>query len=229
MPKRPEKPKEDPKAPKKDMNERYGEVPRYYGIELYSSRIGFVLDTSLSMAQRFEPDASAAAALSRNYTGGDKLTICKEEIAQALKTLDSRAHFSVIVFNTQVRAYKRNPIPASQGNIDSAVSWIRGLPPAGETNYYDGLRAALDLDESPDDLPNFRSTPDTLTFLTDGSPTQGEITDRDTILEWYTSLNRFARIRTHVICFGTTDVDLVLLQGMAERNGGRFVQVPGKR
>ncbi|MCE9637078.1 MAG: HEAT repeat domain-containing protein [Planctomycetes bacterium] len=234
LPKRPNKPKPEvaggPGAPKKvDPNERYGEVPKYYGIELYSSRIGFILDTSLSMAQRFEPDSSASSALSHTYTGHDKLSICKEEIAQSLTTLDPRAHFSVIVFNTRVQAYKKNPIPASAGNVAGATAWIKGLPPAGETNYYDGLRAALDLDESPDDLPDFRRTPDTITFLTDGSPTQGEITDRDTLLEWYTSLNRYSRIRTHVICFGTTDVDVVLLRGMAERNGGKFVQVAGKQ
>ena len=56
-------------------------------------------------------------------------------------------------------------------------------------------------------------------------PTQGEITDSDTLLEWYTSLNRYARIRTHVIAFGSKGVDNVMLRGMAERNGGRFIQV----
>ena len=229
IPKRPEKPKEDPKAPKKDPNERYGEQPKYYGIEIYSSRIGFVLDTSQSMDQLFEPDPGAAAQLSRSYQGATKLAICKEEISQTLKTLDPRSMFSIIVFNTRITTFKKNPVPSSSGNISSADGWLRALPPAGETNYYDGLRAALDMNEGPDELPNFRSTPDTLTFLTDGAPTQGEITDADTLLEWYTSLNRYSRIKTHCICFGTKGVDVVLLRGMAEQNGGKFVQVPEKQ
>ncbi len=224
FPKRPDKPKE----PKKEVASRYAEAPKYYGIEIYSSRIGFVLDTSLSMDARFEPDPAAAGSLTRKYAGATKLAICKEEIAHTLKSLDPRSHFSIVVFNTRISFFKKNPVPSSAGNVAAAEGWLRSLPPAGETNYYGGLRAALDLDEGPENSQDFRATPDTLTFLTDGMPTQGEITDADTLLEWYTSLNRYARIRTHVICFGTKGVDVVMLRGMAERNGGRFVQVAEK-
>jgi Mg-chelatase subunit ChlD len=168
-------------------------------------------------------------SLSRKYTGSSKLEICKEEIGQTLAKLDPRAHFSIIVFNTQVTSFKREPVGASPENVSAATSWLRSLPPAGETNYYGGLRAALALDEGTAELsPNFRDTPDTLTFLTDGIPTQGEITDADTLLEWYTSLNRYARIRTHVIAFGTKGVDLVVLKNMADRNRGKFVHVAEK-
>jgi hypothetical protein len=211
LPKRP-----DPKGPvtgekpKKPEEDRYGTQQKYYGIELYSSRIGFILDTSGSTDVLFEPDPRILAQLSRKYTGQTKLQICKEEIAQAVK------------------AFKKNPIPATPGNTSSAEAWLRGLPPTGETNYYGGLRACLDLDEGPEELANFRSTPDTVTFLTDGMPTQGEITDSDTLLEWYTSLNRYARIKTHVIAFGNKGVDIVLLEGMAKRNGGVFVHVSEK-
>ena len=181
------------------------------------------------MDQLIEPDPSFAKALSREYQGATKLAICKEEISQTLKSLDPRSHFSIIAFNTKIVYFKKNPVPSNGGNISSADGWLRALPPAGETNYYDGLRAALDMDEGPDESPNFRSTPDTITFLTDGAPTQGEITDADALLEWYTSINRFARIRTHCISFGTIGVDNVLLKGMAEQNGGRYVQVPDKK
>lgn len=225
IPGRPEKPKEAKKAAEDDPHATHDGSPKYYGIEIYSSRIGFVLDTSLSMDAFFEPDPRIASALSREYKGATKLAICKEEISQTLRTLDPRSHFSIIAFNTRIVTFKKNPVPSSAGNISSAQGWLQSLPPAGETNYYGGLRAALDLDEGPDDSQNFRSTPDTLTFLTDGMPTQGEITDADTLSEWYTALNRYARIRTHVIAFGTKGVDLVLLRAMAERNGGKFVCV----
>jgi len=223
LPERPKKPKVS------DADARYAApAPKYYGIQIYSNRIGFVLDTSMSMDQSFEPDPAAMKALSREYTGTSKLAICKEEIAATLKTLDPRAHFSIIVFNTRIDSWNRDPQPASASNIEAASSWLQNLPPAGETNYYGGLRAALNLDETSEIPQNFKPTPDTLTFLTDGMPTEGEITDADTLLEWYTSLNRYARIRTHVIAFGTKGVDLDVLRKMAERNGGRFVHVAEK-
>lgn len=224
----PERPKKPPEI-KPDPHYASNPAPTYYGILIYSNKVGFVLDTSESMDQKFEPDPKTVMSLSRKYTGSSKLEICKEEIGQTLAKLDPRAHFSIIVFNTQVTSFKREPVGASPENVSAATSWLRSLPPAGETNYYGGLRAALALDEGTAELsPNFRDTPDTLTFLTDGIPTQGEITDADTLLEWYTSLNRYARIRTHVIAFGTKGVDLVVLKNMADRNRGKFVHVAEK-
>lgn len=220
---------ERPKTPAKEAADRYAPAPRYYGISIYSNRIGFVLDTSQSMDTNFEPDPKAMKGLSREYSGNTKLEICKEEITATLGKLSSRAHFSIIVFNTGIRTYDKQPVAASAGNIEAAQSWLKSLPPVGETNYYGGLRAALNLDENSREwAANFEATPDTLTFLTDGMPTQGEITDADTLLEWYTALNRYARIRTHVIAFGTKGVDIQMLQKMAERNGGKFVCVPEK-
>ncbi|MBM4013784.1 MAG: VWA domain-containing protein [Planctomycetes bacterium] len=221
---------ERPKNKFEEAAERYASnTPRYYGISIYSNRIGFVLDTSLSMDTNFDPDPKAMKSLSREYAGSTKLQICKEEITATLSDLSSRAHFSIITFNTGIRTYDRAPVAASPGNIESAKGWLQSLPPAGETNYYGGLRAALNLDENSREwAANFEATPDTLTFLTDGTPTQGEITDADTLLEWYTALNRYARIRTHVIAFGNKGVDLVMLRKMAEQNGGKFVSVPEK-
>jgi hypothetical protein len=228
-PKRPPPPDEK-KKPKFDPNDpratHDGGPPPYFGVEIYSNRVGFVFDTSQSMLTLFTPDPSAAKSLSREYVGRDKLTICKEEIAQALKQLDPRAFFSVVAFGTQIRAFKSNPVPASTGNIESAVSFLQSLPGAGETNYYDALKVALDLGDQPDTNQDLRSTPDTITFLTDGVPTKGEVTDGDTLLEWYTGLNRYARVKTHTITFGNIGVDMPLLRGLAERNGGRFTLVP---
>jgi hypothetical protein len=247
----PEKEKDKPKGP--DPNDPHAThdsaASPYFGIEIYSSRIGFLCDTSESMLTLFTPDPAASKALSRDYTGRDKLTICKEEIAQALQGLDPRAHFSVIAFGTRIdrfkpnpipatpgnidsavgflrSRFKPNPIPATPGNIDSAVGFLRSLAGAGETNYYDALKAALDIGDEPDTNANFKATPDTITFLTDGEPTKGDIVDADALLEWYCDLNRYARITTHTITFGLVNVDMPLLRGMAERNGGKFTIVP---
>jgi hypothetical protein len=103
------------------------------------------------------------------------------------------------------------------------------LVAAGETNYYDALKTALDIGAEPDTNANFRSTPDTITFLTDGQPTKGDILDGDVLLEWYSDLNRYARVRTHTITFGTIEVDTKLLAAMAERNDGRFTLVPERK
>jgi HEAT repeat protein len=234
LPKRPPPP--DEKAAKKgpdpnDPRTTRADMPAapYFGVEIYSNRVAFVCDTSESMSELFTPDPAGAKALTREYSGRDKLSICKEEVAQALAALDPRAHFNVVSFGTQVKSFKPAPVQANPGNVEAARSFLKSLRPVGETNYYDALKAALDLGAAPDTNPDFRATPDTITFLTDGEPTKGDIIDADVLAEWYTGLNRYARVKTHTITFGLISVDTKLLREIAERNGGKFTLVPEKK
>jgi HEAT repeat protein len=234
LPKRPPPPDEKTAKQGPDPNDprrTHADVPGapYFGVEIYSNRVAFVCDTSESMSELFTPDPAGAKALSREYTGRDKLSICKEEVAQTLAALDPRAHFNVVAFGTQVRSFKPAPVQANPGNVDQARGFLKSLKAAGETNYYDALKAALDLGAAPDTNPDFRATPDTITFLTDGEPTKGDIIDGDVLVEWYTGLNRYARVKTHTITFGVISVDTKLLREIAERNGGVFTLVPEKK
>jgi hypothetical protein len=235
LPGRPAPPKDDqPQKPKgPDPNDPHAThdapPPQYWGLELYSSRIAFVLDTSESMLENFTPDPAAAAKFGIGAGNRDKLDLCKEQITTALTSLDPRTHFNIVAFGTAIRNFNQNPVPATPTNKDDAISFLRSLPGAGETNYYNALKTALDIGAEPDTDPNFKATPDTITFLTDGAPTKGDILDADVILEWYTGLNRYARVTTHTITFGTVGVDVPLLRGMAERNGGKLTIVPEKK
>ena len=116
-------------------------------------------------------------------------------------------------------------VPASQSNKDKADGFVHSYQANGETNFYGALTAALDLDPESFLSPNLRDTLDTMVFLTDGTPTVGEITERDMILDWYGELNRYFRVRTHVFAFGALEVDEELLRKLAERNEGRFTQL----
>jgi len=228
LPDRPPPP--DDKKPKVDPNDPHAThdvVPApYFGLEIFSYRVAFVLDTSESMLENFTPDPVAVAKVGLAAGTRSKLDICKEQVSVALAGLDPRAHFNIVTFGTAIRPLHPEPVLATQSNKDEANGFLRSVVGAGETNYYDALKAALDIGAEPDTNANFRPTPDTITFLTDGAPTKGDILDADVIVEWYTGLNRYARVTTHTISFGLTGVDEVLLRGMAERNGGRFTLVP---
>jgi HEAT repeat protein len=228
LPKRPDAKPDAPKAPPpEEKGATHDAAPApYFGVEIYSNRVAFVIDTTETMLTLFTPDPAASKALSREYVGSDKLTICKQEIMQALSQLDPRSHFNIISFGMQIKPFRQNPVPASAGNITEAGDFLRSLVGAGRTNYYGALKAALDIGSEPDTNPGFKATPDTITFLTDGVPNEGDIVDGDTLLEWYTGLNRYARVKTHTITFGLVNVDMPLLRGLAERNGGRFTIVP---
>jgi hypothetical protein len=116
-------------------------------------------------------------------------------------------------------------VAATEGNKHSATGFVHSYQSEGETNFYGALSAALDLDTGALTNPECRDTPDTMVFLTDGTPTVGDITDPDTLIEWYTGLNRYFRVRTHMIAFGRLEVDEELLRKLAGWNDGRFQQI----
>lgn len=215
---------------RKADEERYGgERPKYYGIELAANRVAFVVDTSQSMEIRFDPSPLAMKRLSRTYSQDEKLTIAREEIVQALRRLDARTHFGIVSFGDRARSYKDRLVPATRGNIDDAEGFLRSMPPKGETNYFDALRLVLGLGDEPDVNAQFRDTPDVVTFMTDGAPTRGQITDGDTLLEWFTGLNRFARVKVLTLSFGRVGIDQPLLEQLGARNWGRYVVVEEAR
>ena len=108
----------------------------------------------------------------------------------------------------------------------AGVADLHAQPPAGETNIHGALKAALGLHGQPTMDADLDPIPDTVYFLTDGSPTRGEITTADELLAWFSGLNRFAKVELHVIAMGNLGVDLPLLRRLADAGGGKFIHVP---
>jgi HEAT repeat protein len=217
----------DPK-PKVDPNLRYGnqDTPKYYGVELFAHRVGFVLDTSRSTNRLFNPDKSTQLLLHRKYEPGSTIfQIAREEVAESVKALDPRSFFNVIAFGTSVRKWERTMVAATPSNKDRAGGFVRSYDAEGETNFHGALSAALDLDETSMASDDLRDTLDTMVFLTDGTPTQGDLTAPDQLVSWYAELNRYFRVRTHTYAFGRLEVDVKLLTRIAEGSGGTFTQL----
>jgi len=217
-----EKPKKDDKA-----NDRYAhpEAPKYYGVELFSNRVGFVLDTSRSTNRFFDPDESTQKLLHKKYEHATIFEIAAEEVAASVEALDPRSHVNLVAFGSEVRRWQKSMVPADSSNKQSARNFVHSYSADGETNFYDALRAALEADDEALASADLRDTLDTMVFLTDGTPTKGEITDPDMLVEWYAELNRYARVRTHMYAFGQLEVNVTMLTKLAEQSGGKFTQL----
>jgi len=217
-----EKPKIDP-----HVNDRYAhpEATTYYGVELYSNRVGYVLDVSRSTNRFFDPDESTKKLLHKTYNHATIFEIAAEEVASSVDALDPRSHVNVIAFGSEIRKWQKSMVLADAANKQSARSFVHSYSADGETNFYGAMCAALDLDEESLNSPDLRDTLDTMVFLTDGTPTKGALTDADMLVEWYGELNRYFRVRTHMYAFGRLEVDVQLLTRLAEQSGGRFTQL----
>jgi HEAT repeat protein len=218
----------DPKpSAKEKANERYArpEAPKYYGVELFSNRVGFVLDTSRSTNRLFDPDESTQLLLHKKYEKATIFEIAAEEVACSVEALDPRSYVNVIAFGSEVRKWERSMVLATDSAKKSARNFVHSYAAAGETNFHGSMSAALDLDDESLASPDLRDTLDTMVFLTDGTPTKGALTDSDMLIEWYYELNRYFRVRTHMYAFGRLEVDVDMLTKIADQSGGKFTQL----
>ena len=222
-----------PKSP--DNNGRYApppdrnpEDPHYYGRRIFSRSVGFVFDTSGSMDKNITIPKGASTQLGDIPTTGTRMQVAKQVLADAITKLKPKVRFSLVFFSTDVRPWKKGLVPASSGNTAAAAAAVMSAPASGETNIHGALKAALGLHEQPTISARLQNIPDTVYFLTDGSPTRGEITATPELLGWFRDLNRFAKVRLNVVAFGNLGVDLEFLRKLAAAGDGEFIHVPEK-
>jgi hypothetical protein len=231
----PENPKEAKAPPAGEHT--YGEPPTCYGIRVYSRGVGYVVDTSASMVYAIDLDPEWIRRHRREYPAHARKTeLATREIAASLAALDPRTRFNVFFFRTAASSWKSAMVPATKSNVEAAIARITAEQPSGDfgrqlfrTNYVDALRLLLDEKEGLAPSGEFRDTPDTAFFLTDGKPTVGDITDPEVLLSWFAERNRFTRVHFNVITFGSQETNDRFLRRLAEENGGRFVMVPSAR
>lgn len=201
--------------------------PRYYGRRIFSKAVGFVLDTSGSMKTNINVPPEAAKQLGDVPSTGTRAQIAQAALIEALKSMDPRTRFTLVFFSSEVRPWK-DGLVAAGGNLEAAIGAVKSATFDGETNIYGALKAALGLHEKPTIDATLDPIPDTVYFLTDGSPTRGEITSTPELLSWFEDLNRFAKVELHVIALGNLGVDLDFLRELAASGGGDFIHVPEK-
>ena len=221
-----------PTVPSNPADDRYGEPkrpdepPHYYGKRLFSKSIAYVLDTSDSMRLDMKVDPSTAKKLGGIPAQGTRMHIAQEAIIDSLKRLDPRTEFDIIFFETRVTPWRQRLVRANKGNVANATNAVLQRIPVNETNFYGALKAALGLHAKPTTNPRLDAMPDTVFFLTDGRPTQGEITAMPELTSWFANLNRFAKVTLHVIALGELNVDLPELQRLvAAGDGGELIHV----
>jgi len=226
-------PNPPPKAPDADRyakpKRRRPDDPYYYGRRIFSRSVGFVFDTSGSMDKNIKISAGASTQLGDIPTSGTRMQVAKQVLAGSILKLKSKVRFNLVFFSTNVRPWKKTLVPATPGNTKAAASAIMAAPAKGETNIHGALKAALGLHGVPTLSAKLLNIPDTVYFLTDGSPTRGEITATPELLGWFANVNRFAKVKLHVVAFGNLGVDLEFLKRLADAGGGDFIHVPEAR
>jgi len=169
-----------------------------------SSRVVFVVDVSSSMQVRAWADDGGARPLTR-------LEYVQTELAAAIEEqLDADDEFGIVVFSTEVHPWKRELVKASDRNRSRAAGFVRDLRPEGGTNISGALEAAFAYEDV-----------DTIYFLSDGTPTEGELRTNADILAAIRQWNAGRGVRLNAVAFLAGDGEawgVAEDKGMAERS-----------
>ena len=180
-------------------------APKFFGIDVESHRVIFVIDISGSMIE----------SMYGRYVGkrpAARIDIAKQELKQAIENLDEGALFNVFAFSGGVARWQEEGIGVNtaQSRAD-ALEWIERLGASGATNLYDALKLAF---ADPD--------VDTIFVMSDGEPTSGEVIDphriRQDVAEW----NRHRKVKIHTVAIGG---NLEVLEWLANDAGGTYLQM----
>ncbi len=174
----------------------------YFGIEISSRRLSFVVDMSGSMRQ------TVSVRSKKGNKSVPKIEVLKGELESTIRKLPGDSQINIITFDATYRAWQKKLQPLARSGREKAIKFVRKINTGGGTNVFDTLEHALQ-----DKRVN------TIYLLTDGNPTRGRLTDPDAIVREVRVLNRLRSVTIHCIAFGA---ESDLLKRIAAQNGGKY-------
>ena len=187
----------------------------FFGTEIFSRNLVFVIDTSWSMAMYDESD---------DYEGTDpenarqRFRRAQEQLTGALKLLPKTTQFNVVAYNNQIISWQKKLRPATKKSVKSAVRFVDNLKMGSATHTDEALQRALQ-------VPGV----DTVVLLSDGAPIKGGRRREDSstlipkILKWVENFNASRQIRIHAFGFAGAGTWPERVPGMP-RGGGPLPQ-----
>ncbi len=178
---------------------------QFFGIQVESRRVVFVVDVSGSMIE----------SMYGRYVGkrgATRIDVAKQELKQAIAGLEPGTLFNVLAFASSVVGWQKQGVVAYDDASRAAVfEWIDRLGANGATNLYDSLKLAF---ADPD--------VDTIFVMSDGEPTNGEVIDPHRIRLDVAFWNAHRKIKVHTIAIGG---NLEVLEWLARDAGGTYLQL----
>ncbi len=183
-------------------------VPTYFGIEVASKRVIFLVDASISMLQSATGPKKKGRKKNLKGAPGTKMAALKKELTSILTKLPDTTMVNIIFFNVGPIPWKSSLQPLRGRGRQEAIAFVKNLDCKLKTNIYDSLVLAL---------KDRRA--DTLFLLSDGKPIGGTFTKPADILREIGAKNRVRGAKINCISFGQ---ETPFLKQLAKQNGGIY-------
>jgi len=131
----------------------------FFGAEIFSRNLIFVIDVSGSMAM-FDQGSMKRKEAEKTRIRLDR---ARKQLLRAIESLPKTARFNIVVYSNKVTAWQKNLKPASKSAIKSAGKFVNEFLARGATYTDDALKRAFQDPEA-----------DTIVLLSDGAPTKPE-------------------------------------------------------
>lgn len=142
---------------------------------------------------------------------GEKMEQARSAIEYCLERLHPGDRFNLITFGTEVRAFRDDVVAWTPENLEAARTFAEEAVATGRTNISEALAKGFAGKAEP-------GRPRLMLFLTDGTPTAGELRPEE-ILKNLAELNK---THTRVFVFGVGhDVNVHLLDKLAVETDGQ--------
>jgi hypothetical protein len=201
----------------------------YYGLRVLSNHVAFVLDTSESMNEVYEPATPEEAPKGRTVApkapgaeGAKKIRmdVAKEELLQVLRRLEIGKRFNVVTFDSVIRDFIQDALGKSPETLEpmsgetraACGKFVETFQPGGQTYLLRAIRQAFEYADL-----------DTIYLLSDGAPTPSSGTPEE-ILAFLRRENRLRNVRVNTIGFGVSEAEKGFLIQIAEENFGVFIE-----
>lgn len=217
-------------APPEDEGGRGTTVETFFTIPIQSTNVSFCLDYSASMHEEFDNDDPRNQEIRAKWKlPATRLGVAQAETIRAIRGLPATARMNVVVFSDKAKRYAARPVVASEANKSAVISWLLAEKTGWLTNIYEGLRTSFDDYLSPGaPAQRFMDLPDTVVFLTDGTPTRGRFQVDDAIVSLVSLWNDPVGLSIHAVGIGEEHA-AKLLGAIAERTKGSYFDVASRK
>jgi HEAT repeat protein len=221
-------PVEAPPKPEGDTAAAFFEIP------VESRNLVLVMDLSSSMrAELTKIDARTRELLRQHGYGDSRLAAALVNSYRLIGGLPKDARLNVLAFSDGVSRFTSKATQVTESSKKNAIKWLNEQRMGYCTNIWDALRQAFGDHMGSGGSTRFDDLPDTVIFVTDGTPTAGRFRDADALLQLVGIWNASAGASIHCVGIGTTFAD-DLMRKLAESTGGlfldtRFAKLEGRR
>jgi len=187
----------DGEAGKADAHET---VASFFGIQIVSQQVGFLIDGSGSMNNALNDDENCAQAAAR-------------QLASFLEQLPKDALLHLRVVTREIQSPFKKVVSANSKNRAKALKYVKNFDYGPASAMYDALLDA----QSDQQL-------DTLIFVSDGGGSWGSFAYQAHMLDGLERAFQRSGVRIHCVCVGKNSRHARFMESLAALTGGTMIR-----